>query len=322
MKILVIRNGGIGDTLLLVPFLQAIRAKFAPSELWAMGRHDVLAILEREEIIDRAIPFEQDGIWRLYGEGEEFGAQITNLFSSFDRIFSMVGDKDGSFERNLKKISNVEILSCSPLPPKNRIGHASKYYIESFGLEHCAIPAQVRPFEIREEDVESAHHFSRDHGIDFKKDKVIALHPGSGSTHKNWPIENFYETMRLLTEKGHKVLCIFGPAEEEGGVALQGKIEGMIPVHLPLGPLSSLLKFCSSYIGNDSGISHLAGLAGIPALVIFGPTAPDLWVPLGPNVRPFSRRLGCSPCPPGEWRKCKGRDCLRSICVEEVVSCQ
>lgn len=320
MKILVIRNGGIGDTLLLVPFLRTIKTEFAPSELAAMGRGDVLAILARERVIDKFIPFEQDGIWKLYGEIKALPPKLSDIFSSFDIIFSLVEDKDGCFEVNLGKTGRGKILSASPLPPENRTGHASGYYTDAFGLGPSPSPDQVKPFEIREEDRAVAAHFSRDHALDFTRDKIMAIHPGSGSRNKNWPMENFRGAARLLTEKGNRVLWLSGPAEEERGGPMQQKMEDIIRVRLPIGPLSSLLKFCSAYLGNDSGISHLAGLAGIPSVVIFGPTSPDSWAPLGPKARPLWKRLSCSPCGPEARQGCAGRECLSLISVDEAVS--
>ncbi|MBI5186018.1 MAG: glycosyltransferase family 9 protein [Nitrospinae bacterium] len=320
MKILVIRNGGIGDTLLLVPLLQAIKQEFTPLELAAMGREDVLAILARERIIDKFIPFEQDGIWKLYGEIEALPQQLSNLLSSFDMIFSLIVDKDGCFEGNLKKSGCGKVLTAPPLPPENWTGHASGYYAEAFSLAPFPSLDQVRPFEIREEDRAVAGHFSRAHCVDFTRDNAVAIHPGSGSKNKNWPMENFREAAGLLAERGNKVLWIASPAEEERGVPMRQEMKNIIRVQLPLGRLGSLLKFCSAYIGNDSGISHLAGLAGIPSVVIFGPTSPDSWAPLGPKARPLWKRLECQPCAPETRQRCEGRECLSLISVDEAVS--
>jgi heptosyltransferase-3 len=56
-------------------------------------------------------------------------------------------------------------------------------------------------------------------------------------------------------------------------------------LNLPLEELAARLAGCHAYLGNDSGVSHLAGLCGARTVVLFGPTSPVVWSPLGPRVR-------------------------------------
>ena len=113
------------------------------------------------------------------------------------------------------------------------------------------------------------------------------LHPGSGSASKNWAPERFAGLGQRLGEQlGAAPLVVGGPAD---GAALEAfdRVAGYsFPrlIERPLIELAALLAGCDLYVGNDSGISHLAGLCGAPSLVLFGPTDPRLWRPLGPRV--------------------------------------
>jgi heptosyltransferase-2 len=125
----------------------------------------------------------------------------------------------------------------------------------------------------------------------------LAVAPGSGSRRKNWPLERYYEVSRALGwEYGLRVVWLAGPAEGEilpylsPLATAQGQI---LLAHRPLARVARVLSRCRLYIGNDSGLTHLAAaVAGPEVLALFGPTDPRVWAPLGPRVR-----ILWAPCP-------------------------
>ena len=72
------------------------------------------------------------------------------------------------------------------------------------------------------------------------------------------------------------------------------------------------------YIGNDAGMTHVAALAGVPTLALFGPTDPAVWGPRGPGVRILTAEKPCVPCSSEERQACP-RPCLEEIEPEEVI---
>jgi ADP-heptose:LPS heptosyltransferase len=111
----------------------------------------------------------------------------------------------------------------------------------------------------------------------------LAVHPGSGSPSKNWPTERF---LALVQDHAgdRRWLLVLGPAEEKTTAALLA-LPGVVPVRsAPVRVLGALLAEAGLYLGNDSGISHLAAAAGAPTLALFGPTDPATWSPVGPRV--------------------------------------
>jgi ADP-heptose:LPS heptosyltransferase len=114
--------------------------------------------------------------------------------------------------------------------------------------------------------------------------RFLAVHPGSGSARKNWPAERFAELAARLSN-GAPWLLSLGPADEREAAALHAAPGAVITRDLPPRHLGALLASAGLYVGNDSGVSHLAAAYGAPTLALFGPTDPAAWSPIGTRVR-------------------------------------
>jgi ADP-heptose:LPS heptosyltransferase len=176
---------------------------------------------------------------------------------------------------------------------------------------------------LSEEDKRFAEGWLRDRGAyDGVEKWVVALHPGSGSRKKLWPIENFLDlATRITADLRLKTILFTGPAEREylgGGLERMQSMNSMWAGDLPLIHVASLLERCRCYIGNDSGITHLAAAVGIPTIALFGPTDPEIWGPRGKRVAILRKNPGCSPCTEEDLDRCNQRRCLELIEVEEV----
>jgi ADP-heptose:LPS heptosyltransferase len=101
------------------------------------------------------------------------------------------------------------------------------------------------------------------------------IHPFSGSPRKNWPLAKF----RALATQLERVMPVKWCAGED-----DPPLPGAVRIH-DLFELACWLAEARLYIGNDSGITHLAAAAGTPVLALFGPTDPTVWAPRGDNVR-------------------------------------
>jgi ADP-heptose:LPS heptosyltransferase len=115
---------------------------------------------------------------------------------------------------------------------------------------------------------------------------MAALAPGSGGPSKNWPRERFAELASLLERRALSVSWITGPAEEE--TAAPPGARGWR--NLPLPVLAAGLSRCRLYVGNDSGVTHLAAASGCPTIALFGATDPLVWSPRGKAVRVIAGR--------------------------------
>ncbi len=133
------------------------------------------------------------------------------------------------------------------------------------------------------------------------KGKVV-IHPSSGSRKKNADISLFLELEEFLRGRGCEVAYLVG--EADGWV--KEKLGEFVESYDPLW-IAKALKGALLYIGLDSGISHLSSYLGLPTIVIYGPTDPTVWRPVGRRVYQVSLELECSPCFPDV---CEERDCL------------
>ena len=111
----------------------------------------------------------------------------------------------------------------------------------------------------------------------------MLVHPGSGSVRKNWAPERF---AAVLAEVNGPVRLIVGEADALAASAVEEHLGKRLPrlEHPPLEELAARLAGCRAYLGNDSGVSHLAGLVGARSVVLFGPTPAAVWRPLGRRV--------------------------------------
>jgi ADP-heptose:LPS heptosyltransferase len=126
---------------------------------------------------------------------------------------------------------------------------------------------------------------------DIATKRFVAIHPGSGSVQKCWPTFRFAEVIERLWEQHYPVLLLAGPHDTERVDDLLQLLSSpptpamfKILTNAPLLNVAIQLQQCLRYLGNDSGVTHLAAMLGIPTTAIFGPTDPAIWRPLGPFV--------------------------------------
>lgn len=151
----------------------------------------------------------------------------------------------------------------------------------------------------------------------------VLLHPGSGSPRKNWPAARFTALARRLRREGMTPEFIVGPAEHHLMEAIKEPRDGAWTVHTPatLDALRTLLDSGDAYVGNDSGVSHLAAFSGLPTLVLFGPSDPVRWRPRGRLVAVLTASgRQCSPCFEAGDKNCEAISCLAGISVGDAAA--
>ena len=116
----------------------------------------------------------------------------------------------------------------------------------------------------------------------------VAIQPGSGSPEKCWPLESYLKLIEDIHAAGHRCKVLLGEVELDRWSAQEiRRIESATEAAHPAtySDLLAELSTSSAFIGNDSGPGHLAGIIGLPTVILFGPTDPAIWRPLGPRVR-------------------------------------
>lgn len=252
-RTLVVHTGGIGDFILACPALHAL-AQETPLEL--AGHKDRLGLAVAAGIAYAAHSLDAIAFDSIFSEPRP---ALIDFVQRFDRVIVWMRD-DGTIGQSLRSLGIPNVQIFPGLPPEDWSRHASDYYAECLG-----VPAGVAHLAI--EPAATTYN--------------VMIHPGSGAKRKNWPSECFSELSLILDKAGHPVAWSLGPAEES--VALPPGARLLLPQSLT--DLAAALAATRLYIGNDSGITHLAAAVGCPAIAIFGPTNPAVWAPRGSHVR-------------------------------------
>lgn len=323
-SMLVMHQGALGDLILALPAIGTLRKAFPEATSVIMGYTRILELVEERFYADRILSIDQRGMATFFVRDGSLAPALSQFFSTFDLIVVFGRDEHGSILGNLEKVSQGRVLHIHSFPPWEEKTHLTDHLLKQFA-RYGFDPSESNPrLYLKEPDRDWARDFWRDKGLTMEeRSRVIILHPGSGSKKKVWPLERFQNLARYLQEHlGGKILIVLGPAE---GPEVQKIFEGMslsaffVAKGLSLLQMASVIEGCRLFIGNDSGISHMAAALGLPTLTIFGPTDPVVWSPRGENVWVVRREVPCSPCPQERFFLCKSFECLREIGIGEVL---
>jgi heptosyltransferase III len=245
--VLVLRPGALGDTLLAVPALRALRRGFGPLTLAA--HPSAARLLAAVGEVARGLAFDDPALGWLFTGGD-------------------VPDECFVGWMGASELSPEASRRARLLAPSRPDGdeHSARYLLRTLTPLGIDLAWDDRPLNV-------AASFS---------DEVL-VHPGSGSAAKNWPPARFAEVIAAL---GSPVRLIVGEADTAAATAVEAALGYSLPrlEHPPLADLAARLAGCRAYLGNDSGVSHLAGLCGARTAALFGPTSPTVWRPIGPDV--------------------------------------
>lgn len=246
---LLIRPGGIGDCILSIPALEAARTDF--TEVWVP--RSVCPLLTFADRV-RALP---DTGLDLFGIPEvDPPTALLEALASFDSIYSWYGAQRADF-RNAARHLPIHFFPALPDPAGQE--HAADFFARQTGATVPAVPRlTVQPSNVAA--------------------NKIVIHPYSGSPRKNWPLDSFLAVARKLERAGESVLwCVSADQDLPKGLpALRRE---------SLQTLAQDLAGARLYIGNDSGITHLAAACGVPVVAVFLVSDPAVWAPRGPCVQ-------------------------------------
>lgn len=290
-----IRGGALGDFIVTLPALRALRRTHADADLILIARPAVASLVDPCRVLDH----DGLGMAPLYlPDCPELPEALRSLKSS-QCLLAYTVDPDGVLEANLRRLVPGRVLVHDPRPPVDYGGHITDHLMAP--LNGSGLPdADPEPRVILkpEEKARAATWFE----AAGARAPLVALHPGSGTARKNWPLDRFATLADRLRERDLQPVMILGPLEEQARMAMAG----CAPC-LPAGTARELAAFLAQadlFVGNDSGPGHLAAAVGTPTLSLFGPTDPTLW-------RPRSRLGRVLQAPGG---------CLERLSVETVIA--
>ena len=273
-RILVIRGGALGDFILTLPALSALKAQFPKARLEVLGYPHITRLTLAGQVAHAIHPIEARSLARFFARGATLDPASASFFAGFAVIVSYLYDPDHIFQDNVAGCTKAQFIAGPHRPDERGALHATETFLTP--LQRLAIF-----------DADSTPRLEPDPDVPGPG-RWIAAHPGSGSESKNWPERRWAELLQtLLTHFDRRILLVGGEAEGDRLERLAQQLPAdriRLARSLPLDALASLLRACELFVGHDSGITHLAAAVGLPCIALWGPSNPTVWRPRGDHI--------------------------------------
>jgi ADP-heptose:LPS heptosyltransferase len=281
-KILVLHFGQLGDVILGLPALSAIRERFPAAHITAVCGRSPAQVIEMARVADDVISVDRvelrDGpkhrsilkIFALVRQIRRLDIDLaidlhslseTNLLAFVSRAkYRLLADRHG---RSLNILNNVR-----PKPPKeDRDAHLSLRYL-----------AALRPLGIKGE----RPSFRFPETGNAERTDTVGLFPGAGHPSRCWPYDRFGELSRRLLSEGFRCRIFLGPEETENAKSILDHFpsEADVVTGLSLSELVAATSGLRAFVTNDTGPMHLAACSGCPIVLVMDERAPTTYLPL------------------------------------------
>jgi heptosyltransferase-2 len=331
-KIMVRTPNWIGDAVMSLPALDALRARFPEAETVLVAKPWVSEVYQGNPAVSRVIVYDSEGEHRGRGfrklvrslREEQFDAAI--LFQNAFHAAWMAWQARIPIRIGYARDGRSALLrEAVEVPSPAAIGHQVYYYLHL--LFRAGVIDKFEPIhEIRVDLTDSEKQWASRQlkalGLGGPR-FLVGLNPGASfGPAKRWLPDRYADLAdRLISALQADVLIFGSDAENTLAEAVACKMEhtpSLVAGQTTLRQLMSLLAQCHLVVTNDSGPMHLAAALGVPVVAIFGSTNERATGPLGPRVRVVKRQVACSPC---GLRECPiDFRCMTSVTVEDVFT--
>jgi len=279
-NILALRWGGLGDLLIVLPALRLIKHLLKRSRITLIARSSYGDLLKGALIVDEVISLEDSSVSYLFQNKPEIKGK---WLEAFDLVVSWLNKPQVEWADRMKRSLSQKFVAI--IADKREFPLTRHFFEATAKFLGKEAPSQ-RDYEllaclpVREEWQEEAEGFFPW----FRGQPFVVIHPGSGGRAKRWPLTNFLDIVNYLARRRMSGAVLTGPAEEEyDSVLASFRWPGgwgwrREPT---LRGIAWLLSKASFYMGNDSGITHLAGLCGCSGIALFREEESRLWAPSG-----------------------------------------
>ncbi|MHC4205806.1 MAG: glycosyltransferase family 9 protein [Planctomycetota bacterium] len=304
---LIVQPGAIGDCILTLPLAAYMKDALDLGGIDILGHTEYIGFLPGRSCIDSVRSIDSIDVHRLFAEIKKFVLNdqdpLINAFRDYGLIVTFLGEPNSNFEQNLIFTANcshsAEVITLTMKPPTGFSRHLADFYIRQFieqsgfSLQRQTIQAGDCLIKATDADINTGKELLREIGLGFGE-KQMVIQPGSGGTKKCWHLENFLAVAKELDSRGADIIFLLGPAETErySDETIE-KISsvGKCLTDLSLTQVLGLLSCVEGFIGNDSGITHLAAALGVRTYSIYGPTDPEVYKSIGPDVTVFASKI-------------------------------
>ena len=308
-RLLIIHQGALGDFVVTFPILKALRTTIPRIDGICRSSFGHLAV--DLGVFDASYPLELARFASLYAD--PIDPKVVTLMSTYRSILLFTFSE--LLEKSVKKINGPQVFRILPWPAMSQKNHITEFLARQVRNSNLLGKEAHRRFS------RALFHLKGDASRKRRSGARAIISPGAGSVKKRWPLERFMMVAAELKKRGLQPSILLGPAEVDLEAVLQHSPQSQPQVvkTRTFQELITVLESAVLYIGNDSGVSHLAAFLSVPTLVIFGPSNPDQWRPFGDHVRIVKAASPCSPCFDTDRPDCPERACLEKINPDQIV---
>jgi heptosyltransferase-2 len=332
MKILIRATNWVGDAIMALPALRAVRARFPEAKISILARPYVLDIYRGQKICDELISYDPRRPHAGLSGRERLAQELRNqkfdvamlLQNAFDAAW--LAWRAGIPERigYARDGRSLLLTKKIPVPKPGEIpAHEQFYYLEL--LRRAGWIGSLPGESFVTLDVSEEHHRQAEETLlsAGARPNAVRIAIGAGASYgsaKCWPPERFADFVNRFRLHTDADVVLFGAAAEQTvSDAIAAEIMGpsiSLVGKTAIADLPALLSRCQLFVGNDSGAMHVAAAVGLPVVAIFGPTDPYGTAPMTPRCTVVQEKPYCSPC---FLRRCPtDHRCMTSVPPEAV----
>jgi ADP-heptose:LPS heptosyltransferase len=308
--IVMIHPGGLGDVLLAVPAMTRLRTRFPKHRLLLCAEDQVSMLLLACGIIDEWISVQGRVCADLFAGASSATGQVRTWLQDCDLAIGWMEDLDGKLSATLKAFGVRQVIVRSPFSTAIQATDQRDRFLEAINEAPSDDKGDVL-LTVTEPLLHLGQACLEATGFSIGRPLVV-IHPGSGSAHKCVAPEILASLVIALEIFGATPVILEGPADREPVERfLKSCVNPPIILKgLNLLTVAGVLAQAQLFIGQDSGVTHMAGLIGVRTVALFGPTDPARWAPRGVHVTVVQG----APCLCESWNdvsRCEEKPCLK-----------
>ncbi|TAN61314.1 lipopolysaccharide heptosyltransferase II [bacterium] len=332
-KILVRAPNWIGDAVMCLPALWALKKAYPGAQVTVLAKGRVLPVFKASLTADNVIEYESSGkhkgiigriklSQRIRALHFDLAVLFQNAFdAAFVSFISGIPQRAGYARDFRRLLLTVPVAVTDEIKKKHEVFYYLNIINALEGKGRALPPTPPVPqLNLKKDIVAQAKAILSEHGLDKKP--IIGVAPGASyGPSKRWAPEKFAETLARLSRESGFSIVILGGGDDKDACAKVASLIGPSALNLAgkttLDVAMALLGVFKVFVTNDSGLMHAASALGTPTVAIFGSTDAAKTGPLGKNNRVVSKKTPCAPC---FERECRYRHymCLNSISTDDV----